>query len=1030
MAIDTYEEALVFAAKNGNTTSFEELYRLYYKKVYALIRMTVKDPSESEDVLQQTFVNAWKNISKLEDNAAFNTWIQRIAVNQCYSVLRKHKEMLTTDSEEQQNVMETLESDFMLPEVYATQQDLSGRLKKIISELSDVQRQTILLYYYNEMSIDEIAETMGCSPGTVKSRLYLARKAIGTEIEEQERKSGQRFFAVAGIPVTAFRGIFGAQVDMDALPQKSAMQLLDAISRKIGFVSKLSGVQEASQQMNTAQRTLERQGQQASDYEGQHRNAHRTIEQQKAESAQRTADRQTQQASDYRGQRENAQRTFDQKAESAQRTAEHQGHQAADYQGQREAAQRAAEQKNAGPHLTKAAPGSVRQASKLGADMGKTAAKRVSASIGNKLWLKVVSIAVGATVVVGGGTAGGVAIVRNIIRHAQPKDTAPAPDPANSIVEEIDDPDLRPVYEAYLQVLEDEEDNIRAYDWAHNEENEGPWPVAFSDLTGDGIPEMLYIAHENIDYTKLHVVTAKDGYAQELLNQDWDFRVAGGMHFTVFTKDKETGFYTIEESLYEVRILNYVRYSLSKDGTSLEREELCGMHNSPYGLMDGENTYTVGGKEATKNKYEKQVKKIREDAHTVLLQSTKSYAEAIEAVPNSGMTYVEAVNWLRTLLGMAPISDLQEVDPAELAPEATDFLRRFIPWYYDGVSGAEFDSENPGRAILTSVVQNAPCVDLSLYPGEGETDYWDEQDPRGWWTESYASYARFDGQQVDWVLKNIFHVSEDDIDRMCREAEDNRELYRDGAAEGDYDYYTSIGGIGDPFINVHIESVKTDGQKFYVTYSEWFEYDWSGLEPEYIATYYAVIAFEQVDGEYYWTMYKNTSQIPEDEPEEAPELFSEIAGDYTFSSGAGGWGTGLHINSDGTFTCEYGDTDFAMNEEYDVVVYESRCHGKLTNPRKLNEYTYAFDMEELIYEGTPGEESITNESGTMIKRVFTNAYGIAEAETFYVYTQDAPVARLPEEFQSWVQWSIDRNSDTLGFTGLYNVNEMYGFYGE
>ena len=228
MAIDTYEEALVFAAKNGNTTSFEELYRLYYKKVYALIRMTVKDPSESEDVLQQTFVNAWKNISKLEDNSAFNTWIQRIAVNQCYSVLRKHKEMLTTDSEEQQNVMDTLESDFMLPEVYATQQDLSGRLKKIISELSDVQRQTILLYYYNEMSIDEIAETMGCSPGTVKSRLYLARKAIGTEIEEQERKTGQRFFAVAGIPVTAFRGIFGAQVDMDALPQKSAMQTLQA----------------------------------------------------------------------------------------------------------------------------------------------------------------------------------------------------------------------------------------------------------------------------------------------------------------------------------------------------------------------------------------------------------------------------------------------------------------------------------------------------------------------------------------------------------------------------------------------------------------------------------------------------------------------------------------------------------------------------------------------------------------------------------------------------------------------------------
>ena len=100
------------------------------------------------------------------------------------------------------------------------------------------------------------------------------------------------------------------------------------------------------------------------------------------------------------------------------------------------------------------------------------------------------------------------------------------------------------------------------------------------------------------------------------------------------------------------------------------------------------------------------------------------------------------------------------------------------------------------------------------------------------------------------------------------------------------------------------------------------------------------------------------------------------------------------------------------------------------NPRKINEYTYAFDLGEMIYDIEVGHTEDVTENGGKIHKSYIEMYGMENAETFYVYTQDAPLARLPEEFKSWVQWSIDRNSDTLGFTGLYNVNEMYGFYGE
>ena len=100
MPMTDYEQALVFAAKNGNEKSFEELYKIYYQKVYSLAKMTLKNNADAEDVLQLTFVSAWKNISSLEDNAAFNSWIQRITLNQCYALLRKSRPVVSIDDDE------------------------------------------------------------------------------------------------------------------------------------------------------------------------------------------------------------------------------------------------------------------------------------------------------------------------------------------------------------------------------------------------------------------------------------------------------------------------------------------------------------------------------------------------------------------------------------------------------------------------------------------------------------------------------------------------------------------------------------------------------------------------------------------------------------------------------------------------------------------------------------------------------------------------------------------------------------------
>ena len=230
MPMSDYERNLVSAVKNGDEKSFEELYKIYYKKVYFLAKTTLKNNTDAEDVLQQTFILTWKNISSLEDNDAFNTWIQKITLNQCHSLMRKNKPEVSIDDENDKQEILELESDLMLPEVYAQKEDLKIRLGKIIDGLSEVQRQSIQLYYFDEMSVDEIASVMNCSVGTVKSRLFLARNAIRTEIEEAERKTGTKFYGIIGVPVLAFSKVFSDQIAATSISPASGSSIFEKIS--------------------------------------------------------------------------------------------------------------------------------------------------------------------------------------------------------------------------------------------------------------------------------------------------------------------------------------------------------------------------------------------------------------------------------------------------------------------------------------------------------------------------------------------------------------------------------------------------------------------------------------------------------------------------------------------------------------------------------------------------------------------------------------------------------------------------------
>ena len=228
-----WEVALVTEAQSGNSKCFEELYELYHEKVFAVIQTTVKNRADAEDILQQTFLNAWRNLKNLSNPAAFNAWIQRIAINQSYELLRKKNIAILLDSEDELNYIADNTSDEFIPAVYAEREDLRIRLGQIIDGLSEVQRQTVMLYYFNELKVEEIAEVMECSANTVKTRLSLARKSIKNEIEERERKSGQKFYGIAGISVLVLSQVLAGQVEAAALGTSASGAILQNITSTI-----------------------------------------------------------------------------------------------------------------------------------------------------------------------------------------------------------------------------------------------------------------------------------------------------------------------------------------------------------------------------------------------------------------------------------------------------------------------------------------------------------------------------------------------------------------------------------------------------------------------------------------------------------------------------------------------------------------------------------------------------------------------------------------------------------------------------
>ena len=170
------DSQLVKLYLNGNEGGFEVLLERYQSRIFTSIHLIVKDRYIAEDLTQETFIKALKTLKagRYNDEGKFQPWIMRIAHNLAIDHFRRNKRFPTIIMEDGTNVFNTLEFSEAPYETIQEQKDTKEKLRALIEELPEAQREVLVMRHYMEMSFQDIAESTGVSINTALGRMRYA----------------------------------------------------------------------------------------------------------------------------------------------------------------------------------------------------------------------------------------------------------------------------------------------------------------------------------------------------------------------------------------------------------------------------------------------------------------------------------------------------------------------------------------------------------------------------------------------------------------------------------------------------------------------------------------------------------------------------------------------------------------------------------------------------------------------------------------------------------------------------------------
>jgi RNA polymerase sigma-70 factor (ECF subfamily) len=188
---DVSELDLVRRCQAGDTEAFDELVTRYRTRVFGMIYNMVHNEQDAWDLAQDSFVKAWKSIKRFRGRSSFYTWIYRIVMNVSIDWLRK-KQVKGAGAEFDDAVQlreidpasKTVPKADALPYETMERTEIRARIENAIAHLSPEHRAVILMKEIEEMQYHEIAEALGCSIGTVMSRLFYARKKLQNSLKD------------------------------------------------------------------------------------------------------------------------------------------------------------------------------------------------------------------------------------------------------------------------------------------------------------------------------------------------------------------------------------------------------------------------------------------------------------------------------------------------------------------------------------------------------------------------------------------------------------------------------------------------------------------------------------------------------------------------------------------------------------------------------------------------------------------------------------------------------------------------------
>ncbi len=196
---------LVAAARTGAQDAIGALYEKTYSSVYYTVKSMIRDEDAVFDIIQDTYIKAFAHLEGFRGDEKFSPWVRQIAANTARDWLKKKRPMLFTElgsADEQDTPVEELfpdERSENLPDQIIDQKETKRLIREIIEELPEDQRAAIGMFYYEEMSVKEIAAAMDVSESAVKSRLMYGRNKIEKKILELE-KQGTKLYSLAPLP--------------------------------------------------------------------------------------------------------------------------------------------------------------------------------------------------------------------------------------------------------------------------------------------------------------------------------------------------------------------------------------------------------------------------------------------------------------------------------------------------------------------------------------------------------------------------------------------------------------------------------------------------------------------------------------------------------------------------------------------------------------------------------------------------------------------------------------------------------------